>query len=291
MIIVKISGGLGNQLFQYSFAKSVANALNTSFKLDFFLNSNSKEFTSRKNELVEFGLTFETADVEEIRKMKRFNGNIFSRIERKFIQRYPSVSKKIIVENKDGRLINNFFDDAYYDGYWQNQCYIKPIESILVNEFVPNNEILGKDIELLNNIDISNSISIHVRRGDYLSIKSNQSIFCSCTLEYYKTAIDIVRQNVDSPRFFVFSDDIKWVKENFEGNNFFFVDGNSAISDMYFMSKCKHNIIANSTFSWWGAWLNQNKNKLVIAPKNWFKDFRKNSQTIENLVPENWIKI
>jgi hypothetical protein len=143
---------------------------------------------------------------------------------------------------------------------------------------------------LRNKILSTNSVSIHIRCGDYLSPKYISIYGGICTIEYYKRAISYILQTVDNPVFFIFSDDIEWTKDNITINNAIFVSNNKGINsflDMYLMSICKHNIIANSSFSWWGAYLNKNKNKKVIMPNRWF-----NSKLPDpNVFDSKWIKL
>jgi hypothetical protein len=143
----------------------------------------------------------------------------------------------------------------------------------------------------IKKIENNNSVSIHVRRGDFFKNKKRIQRYGNiCTNSYYKKAINIIKHKINDPIFLVFSDDIDWAKQNFTGSNFIFVDwnkGKSSYRDMHLMSLCKHNIIANSTFSWWGSWLNNNENKVVISPSkmnNKHKDF-------SQLFPEKWVRI
>ncbi len=142
-----------------------------------------------------------------------------------------------------------------------------------------------------NKIDASKSISVHIRRGDYANDKVTNTYFGTCPLEYYKQAMDYMRSKVNNPIFYFFSDDIEWVKKEFnEDENFVFIS-NPKLQDyeeLILMSQCSHNIIANSSFSWWGAWLNDNPAKLVVAPKKWM---RVESNLQPNLIPEGWVRM
>jgi len=136
-----------------------------------------------------------------------------------------------------------------------------------------------------------NSVSLHIRRGDYLTMQKAIDTIGVCPLDYYDKAIREITRKIKNPTFFIFSDDINWVKENLKTNSpTIFVSGGKLkdYEELILMSKCKHNIIANSSFSWWGAWLNNNPNKIVIAPKKWFKDTSKNTR---DLIPESWLKL
>ena len=147
-----------------------------------------------------------------------------------------------------------------------------------------------QNADIAEKISQVNAVSLHVRRGDYISDKKNAFIGV-CTLDYYKTAIEKIKTQVDNPVFFVYSDDINWVKNNLViDKTAVFVNhnrGQESYNDMHLMSLCKHNIIANSSFSWWGAWLNTSPDKIVIAPKQWFA----NMQDTSDLLPDNWLKM
>ncbi|HOV15035.1 MAG TPA: alpha-1,2-fucosyltransferase, partial [Spirochaetota bacterium] len=148
-----------------------------------------------------------------------------------------------------------------------------------------------KAINISNQIKNSNSVSIHVRRGDYVGNIKTLNFHGVCEIDYYIDAINSIKQKVQNPLFFIFSDDIEWCKNNIKDENSIFIDfERDDYVDMYLMTVCKHNIIANSSFSYWAAYLNQNFDKIVIAPKKWFKDDNQNKRT-EGLIPEKWIRI
>lgn len=180
-------------------------------------------------------------------------------------------------------------DSLFYDGYWQNEGYFKPIrEKVLESFSFP--EILDENNRRLSAKILSkNAVSCHVRRGDYLK---NQ-IYCVCNSHYYKEAINKMNTLVVPDLYCIFSDDITWCRENLMdiiGNKeVVFVDwnkGQNSFRDMQLMSLCEHNIIANSSFSWWGAWLNDNKNKVVVAPKMWM-----NKELVSNPLCDSWVKV
>ena len=190
---------------------------------------------------------------------------------------------------------NLLFDDnlkslkgnEYVKGYFQTEKYFNEIRNTLLSEFVINQKTSLKTDEIAEQIkSLKNSCSLHIRRGDYISNKNTNSVHGTCDLEYYKRAIDIMNSKHSKISFFIFSDDISWTKENLKIENAFYVDLKTIPhEDMYLMSLCNHNITANSSFSWWGAWLNKNETKTIIAPKKWFSN-KKNE-----IACENWIKI
>jgi len=290
MIIVKISGGLGNQLFQYTFGQYVAKKTNKDVVYDIQTDLRIANFTPRTLALLNFNLELNVATEKDIRKMRFFSKKSFQRIERKLVQLYPFLNKKYKVEkNFHSEFIQDVKDNCYYDGYWQSFKYLDLNESLLRSQMVLDAYSLKNKAELIDRISNSQSVSIHIRRGDYISIKANSSIFNLCSLEYYSNAINYINSSFPNAQYYIFSDDIEWTKLHFIGDQYLFMDGNEPIEDLYMMSLCKHNIIANSTFSWWSAWLNQDRNKIVIAPKQWYVG--KQNDFIQELIPNKWIQM
>ena len=162
---------------------------------------------------------------------------------------------------------------GYVSGYFQVGSYYEQIRPFLQKQLYPREKPNRKNEEIIQKISSTNSVSLHVRRGDYLGLKNLHGI---CDLNYYQKAVNFIERHVENPFFFLFSDDPNWVKENLKLNHpYFIVDINKNEKspwDMWLMSLCKHNIIANSSFSWWGAFLNQNEKNITIAPKVWFAD-------------------
>lgn len=291
--IVCIWQGLGNQMFQYAFAKSLEIHTGRHVWLDAeslqgkYIGEELGSNTVRQYELDHFRIS-----LKKISKVKRHLW-FYTRGDKWY---YEII--KMLVEK--GRYSYKYFSqkgfsdisvpcpsfeeiecNVYIKGWFQAESYFMDIREILLEEFT-----LKKDIRLPQNIthviENTESVSVHIRRGDYK--KDNMMLDKS----YYKKAMGIITDMIDDPTWVVFSDDITFVKKNycFNGRTFF-VDNSYGLMDyeqLIMMSKCKHNIIANSTFSWWGAWLNQNANKYVIAPDKWFKSQR-------NIVPKEWIKI
>ena len=145
-------------------------------------------------------------------------------------------------------------------------------------------------MSMLDNILKTTSISLHIRRGDYLT-PENAETHCLCSPSYYQNAIQYIVQRVENPHFFIFSDDITWVFDNFKMPYPYTIvnvnDSYTGYYDLELMRNCKHNIIANSTFSWWGAWLNENPNKIVIAPQRWFM----NQEEEIDIIPSSWVRL
>jgi hypothetical protein len=198
--------------------------------------------------------------------------------------------KYFVEKNIHHTLDNRFFsDNCYYDGYWQSYKYVKLVENALNAEMKIYVSFCESDSDILRKIMGTESVGIHIRRGDYISNKYNRRIFGSFSPGYYLKSINLIKQKLINAEFYVFSDDINWAREQDILNHCTFVEGNRTLEDFYLMSLCKHNIIANSTFSWWAAWLNKNPQKIVIAPENWYNG-NLNKDTVD-LVPESWIKL
>lgn len=280
MIITKIIGGLGNQMFQYAIARSIAEERKDAFLLDI---SYFKNYTLHNGyRLDQFNITENIASLEEIKKLKG-SESLLSKICRHY-----GIERRTYYKEKEYTIFDNSVfekDDIYLDGYWQNEKYFRNIRNILLKEFNNKNE-LSKEIDgVLKKIKKHNSVSIHIRRGDYL----NSPDVGVLDIDYYKRAVKYINDNVDSPRFFVFSDDLGWCKNqfNFIENIYYVSEGTSEIDDFFMMKSCKHNIIANSTFSWWAAWLNDYHHKFVISPVIWMKDNPKNHKW----ACESWIEL
>ena len=287
MIIVRVAGGLGNQMFQYAMYKSLE-------KKGKLVKLDSKSFYETKKEHNGYELE-RIFDIkpnkptkEDLEKFDENNISTLFKIKRKLFGDKKFVyDTKEYVFNKDVYKLKN----SYLNGYWQSIKYFEGIENDIKKDFRFKNQLDNKNLEILNEIENSNSISIHIRRGDYMSPENYNMYGCIATPTYYKKAIKVIEEKVENPTFFVFSNDMDWVKKNIQINSrVFYIDinsGNGSYKDMQLMSNCKHNIIANSSFSWWGAWLNENKNKIVIAPKKWINREDVDSNKIE-LFCEGW---
>lgn len=291
MVSLILSGGLGNQMFQYAAAKALAKRLNTSLVMDMYALERRTKATKRDYELDIFNI----------------DGTVKSSLKSKlFYKARPLILKHRASFLKLGCLADEW--SIVYDpnfekikgnvsmlGYFQNERYFKSIEDELRTDFSFKQALDEKNSIVANEIASTQSVAIHIRRGDYMSDKDAASNFVTCSKEYYQKAISEIAKTVANPVFYIFSEDFEWVDQNitFDSNEGYFINwnkGEDSYRDMQLMSLCKHNIIANSSFSWWGAWLNSNANKIVIAPSLWFKDGDKNSY-LDRFYPEGWIKI
>ncbi|MBL7921771.1 MAG: alpha-1,2-fucosyltransferase [Bacteroidia bacterium] len=294
MIVVKLIGGLGNQLFQYAAGSALANYHKTDLALD---TSHLKlvshgAYTQRKFELEPFNILASIAN-EETLKVFNFNqGRVITRLKKMS----PGLFNKMIFNEHHFNFHTEFLNlpkDTYLNGYWQSEKYFNSFREKLLTEITLKEPLSAAALLIDKNIGEVNSVSLHVRRGDFVSLKSANQFHGYLELDYYKAALEQVKNKVPDPVFFIFSDDLDWCKTHLDFiEKKQFVDGKAnditTQEELILMSRCKHTIIANSSFSWWGAWLNQNKSKKIIAPKNWFADKKINTN---DLIPADWIKI
>jgi hypothetical protein len=292
MIISQLIGGLGNQMFQYAIARRLAIFHNVPLKLD---TTEFRQYPLRTYGLGHFKIQGEPATENEIARFKRTGiAAILFRLKI-----FPDFFKPY---NKRRLLREQSFDfdphillapnDVYLEGYWQSEKYFKDIEKIIHQDFTLSGEPDNLNKQMAEKIKNCEAVSLHIRRGDYVSNPVTTAYHGICSEEYYQEAISKLESYVKNPHFFVFSDDMEWVKENLEtGYPTTLMDFNGSekdYSDLHLMSLCQHHIIANSSFSWWGAWLSKYSEKIVIAPKKWFNV---ESINTHDLYPESWIKI
>ncbi|OGF26067.1 hypothetical protein A2303_04680 [Candidatus Falkowbacteria bacterium RIFOXYB2_FULL_47_14] len=285
MIIVKIQGGLGNQLFQYAAGKNLATKNNTPHKLD--ITEYDDKNNQRRYRLNNFLIEENIATREEIARYRisgwqKIADRLKPRFQRKYIQYLGYKFNEDILKIKNKNL--------YFDGYWQSEKYFSDMENDIRKEFKLKIPLEKKFPDLLSVFD-ENSISLHIRRGDYLKEKIS-SIYGLLPPEYYYRALTVLTSKIKNPNIFVFSDDIPWTKKNLTlPHSTIFISRYKKLEDyeeLILMSRCQHNIIANSSFSWWGAWLNENPKKIVIAPRKWFATEKYNH---DELLPKNWLKL
>lgn len=286
MVAVELIGGLGNQMFQFATARALALSRNEKLLLDQHLFADY--------ELHSYGLNHFNIDSVFLEKEKTiFEPLSFTRKAKAILLQkniYHLYTEKDLTYNE--KLFEFSHKNIFLKGYFQSEKYFIQFENQLRKDFEIKSPLKKETTNLLKIIEAENSVSLHIRRGDYVSNPSANAVHGTCDLNYYHRAIEIINEKIENPIFFIFSDDIDWAKENLKlENTTYFVDFNDASTnyeDLKLMSTCKHNIIANSSFSWWGAWLNSNKSKTVIAPLRWFKTDIHNSKDI---IPESWMKI
>jgi hypothetical protein len=276
MIIIQLKGGLGNQMFQYAFAYSIARNTNQNLLIDISHFKNQEESITKRIYSLSFFNLNKDIYIFEIPNFFKFFLNFFKIQETSFS--YTDYQ-------------TNFFL-SYFDGFFQSSKYFIKYNKEIVDQFTPyidntNSENTFYDT-IINDI---NSVSLHVRRGDYLTNNITNNYHGICNIDYYiKAMLYFINLN-QFTNFYIFSDDIEWCKNNLvlkNTNVIFCGKMNNDCEELFLMSCCKNNIISNSTFSWWAAWLNINKNKIIISPKNWFVN---NNINTKDLIPDSWIKL
>ena len=284
MIIVRIWEGLGNQMFQYAYARALKEkGRDVRIDLDKAYDDVFRKYrnsASRENSVQNFRLSLFPLNMKRYRKYNYINRDTWVREAIYWLQANSLWKYKFYEEREPGysESMEEIEGNYYIKGWFQSEEYFKSIRPILLKEFVPRKKlrIPGKLRAALND---SESVSLHVRRGDYVRLN------LALDIGYYVKAMEHMEQIYENPIFVVFSDDLEWVKKNLPINGRFILANDDKnlkdYEELFLMSRCRSNIISNSTFSWWGAWLNQNRNKVVIAPKKWYKAQR-------NIVPKEW---
>lgn len=299
MIIVKFGAGLGNQMLQYaSYLALQKRYPNAKIKADIQVYNFSK---------IHNGLELERLFPIELDVMMGKRANKVSKIGKYwYYAQYnlvklffkTRISKFRYVRDK-GVLNENLFHldvskKYYLEGQWGNEKYFNDVMELVREQFT-----FKIPLDTINNawaeqIKSTTSVSVHIRRGDYIGAESFVEL---CKSDYYGDAFRHLTQATDQPKFYIFSDDVKWCRENLtwlKEYDHYFIEGNkgkNSYKDMQLMTICKHNIIANSTFSWWGGWLNRNNNKIVICPQKLFYDEIKNEKIVAEFYPESWVKM
>ncbi len=292
LIISQVIGGLGNQMFQYAAGRALSLKRGQPLKLD--ISGFSGYGLHQGFELQRiFNCSAELASKSEIYQMLGWQSLTGVRA----ILARPSLNlfrcSRFVVEPHFNYWpeLSQVPNDCYLMGYWQSEKYFRNHSLEVRKEFFFKVPLTGDNAELALKISKVNAVSLHVRRGDYVADPKASRMHGSCSNQYYESAIEYIVDRVERPHFFVFSDDIEWVKLNlnvdgvchYVGHN----QGAESFNDMHLMSLCDHHIIANSSFSWWGAWLNAKTEKIVIAPKKWFA-VEKNTA---DLLPEDWVTL
>jgi hypothetical protein len=291
MVICQILGGLGNQMFQYAAARALS--LNSGSPLLLDLRGFEKYALHNGFEIDRVFLApvkvATEADVSQLLSWRSAG------LIRKLLKRVTSpllCGPYLAIEPHFNYWPGlKDFGACYLMGYWQSEKYFQDFEHTIRADFDFKMALAGDNLNTSVRMEGCNSVSLHVRRGDYITHAPTAKILNVCSIDYYQEAVKHIAERVTSPHFFVFSDDQQWVRNNI--NIPFpteYIDRNSGVHshvDMHLMSLCKHQIIANSSFGWWGAWLNNNQEKIVIAPRAWFRNGLKDS----DLIPKRWIRL
>ena len=285
MIVVKLQGGLGNQMFQFAAGKTLALKHDVPMFIDeSFLDLDPGDsYTKRHLELDQLNVA-----------IKRAGSNICERLLKRSLWRRITTGSSSRVLNEGAGFNRKFFsagDTVYLEGFWQSELYFAGIREVLLGEFTPRYSFTGVNAQYLEKIKKYESVAIHVRRGDYVHLKTAGSFHGVTGMDYYNRAINYFESHQSGYRFFVFSDDIQWCKQHFNTvKNITFVESDPEFTsvDMFLMKNCSHQIICNSSYSWWAAWLNESHDKIVVAPKKWFAVPRKDEEAI---YAKTWIRL
>lgn len=290
MIIARLIGGLGNQMFQYACARRVAHGLRARLKLDL---SAFETYGLRKYALDGLSVSAEVAVAEEVNVFRR-RARIRDRVPRWLLKAVPAWRYEVFQERSfafDARVLGlrgNFL----LEGHWQSERYFSDIADIVRREFRVKAAPDATRASLAAQIAGTSAVAVHVRRGDYVASPETGRVHGVCGLDYYRRAVEAIARVEPQPHFFVFSDDPAWVRQNLHlGFPTVLVERpaeGSDCEDLRLMSLCRHHIIANSSFSWWGAWLNPNPDKKVIAPQKWFS---LETRDTRDLIPAGWMRI
>lgn len=292
MTIIKLNGGLGNQMFQYATARAICDRAPVLLDLFFFTKYKSQDdYTPRSFELGVFE-NLQAKPLSSFFEKVLYSEEKFFKVLKFFIY---SRMQKIVQRDMEymGSLRRNK-GHVYLNGYFQSERYFSKIRNQLLQEFcfpVLDTENLSRQYFIQS---VSTSVSIHVRRGDYLKPHNNK-VHGILPLRYYTKAISNIEQQVENPYYFIFSDDPNWCEKNFNflSGKFTIItnnDSSTAWKDMCLMTKCNHHIIANSSFSWWGAWLSTFDKKIVVAPQKWYAGEERNKYS-EYIIPQSWIRL
>jgi len=292
MVQVRLFGGLGNQLFEYAFGRAISLKKNTSLSLDYYDQIIRTDFDGEN--LTKITDAFDLP-------VKFYSGKIRKNLVGKhnlvYLDRLITGAylrtKCVIREDNYDRFQAKIKKcrNVYLSGYWQSERFFEEVKDVIRDDLKFKIERQIMDLSLYQEITKSNSVSLHVRGKEYIE----HPLYHRCDVKYYLNALNIISKTNPDLKVFIFTDDTDNVYKNYKELLAFskIVDVKTLfrpdIVDLFLMSKCKHNIIANSSFSWWSAWLNNNTKKIVISPKKWLKDnFRYSS---ENIVPAEWYKI
>ena len=274
MVIVRLMGGLGNQMFQYAAARAISLRTGAQVKLDlsWFDDEGSCVTPRREYELEQFGLPIELASEAEIARTLR----------RRIFRRRPRILADPTLRF-DPRVLEA--DDVRLIGYWQSEKYFADKADTIRSDFA----LPAADAALEDRLASVESVSIHVRRGDYANDQTVNSELGVLPLTYYEAAIERMKQSLSKPEFFVFSNDPAWCSQNLRlDERHTFMPPRRSYDDLRLMSMCRHHVVSNSSFSWWGAWLREGRDSLVAAPRRWFLTSRFDTR---DLVPERWLRI
>jgi hypothetical protein len=291
-ICMKINGGLGNQLFQAALGIKLAHARNVPLAFD--ATAYVADEPLRIYQLDRFKIDAKLLTANELSSMRPLAVRLPKPLYRR-AHLFPFLKGKAYIKERQWRFDPSILDvaaPAYLDGYWQTEKYFSTVIDRVREQFRLTDPITSSRQKIRNILLQKNSVSVHVRRGDYVASPSTLALYGTCSPEWYERAMAAVAEALGAPHFFVFSDDPEWARINLPARwPRHFIDPNHDgrdFEDMHLMSQCSHHIIANSTFSWWGAWLNPHRNKIVVAPARWFASSPLDTQ---DMVPAEWVRM
>jgi len=292
VIIGKVLGGLGNQMFQYAAVRALALRRQVPLRLDatrFFGYTLHQGF--ELNAI--FDCSVPLATPQDMTDVLGWQATPIAQrvLGRLSMARFRSSRWLTEPHFTYWEELKSAPNTCYIDGYWQSNKYFDDVEDIIRKDFCFRQPMSSKNSLLAAKIGDADSVSLHVRRGDYVTNKDASRIHTLCSIDYYDMSIREMANRIGRPHFFVFSDDVAWAKENISmAYPCDWIDhniGSESYNDMRLMSLCKHHIVANSTFSWWGAWLNPSLEKVVMAPHPWFA----NELSARDLIPNTWLRL
>jgi hypothetical protein len=297
MIVTKLQGGLGNQMFQYAAGLRLALLHGVKLALDASAMDAHTDETLRGYDLAPYPIAAEVLDSPTAPRPgaapQSRAAHLLGRLRRKKASE-PAARPSPAVERAfhfDPAVLD-LPDTACLEGYWQSERYFADVADRVRGDLTLRDAPTGRNAEVAAQIASCTAISLHVRRGDYVSNSTHNATHGVCALDYYRRAVEHVGKYVDEPVFFLFSDDPAWVAAHLEIDApTVLVDHNgpdTACEDLRLMSSCAHHVLANSSFSWWGAWLNPAPKPLVVAPKHWFLD---PSLDTRDLIPKRWVTL
>jgi hypothetical protein len=297
LVITRLIGGLGNQMFQYAAARALALRRGAALKLDLSGFSVPGVGTKRRYELGSLRIQANAATEAELahfgpsRKLRPVRLARARRLLRINWRRraWPVYQEPHFHFDP---TITELSPPVYLDGFWQSEKYFSDIAETLRQEFTPAVAFDSENAAVAKHIDVVNAVSLHVRRGDYVTDTTTNRYHGICSPDFYRRAVDYVAIRLERPHLFIFSDDQQWTRANLRfALPMTFVDVNSpdrGYRDMQLMARCRHHIVANSSFSWWGAWLSPPRGKIVVAPRHWFSA---SSNDTRDLIPPNWVRL
>ena len=297
MLVVRICEGIGNQMFEYAYAYALAQRMKKKdIKVYLDIRDNDVTLYDRKRivraiDIDKFNISIPIADNEVLRHWNYIMDKTIGHRMIYYLQSVGLWKYQIILENKFNyeKKYLQIKDYTYINGWFQHYQYFSRYRKQLLSEFTLKEDwhIPERLKQIMNEYQV---VSMHVRRGDYITNSYARKVLPVCRRDYYMNAAEYIKTRVSNPYLFIFTNDEKWVKDNLYFDipsimitNYYDL---SDVQEMILMSQCKHNIIANSTYSWWGAWLNTYENKIVISPYRWFKD-----ESRENIALENWVRM